>query len=64
MELKRIRLEKKLTVPKLSEIAGVHRRTIQEIEKRDDCLVSNAIKLAVVLNVSLDELCGFPPKTE
>ena len=62
MQLKKIRLEQKITVPKLSEMSGIHRRTIQEIEKRDDCLVSNAIKLALALGVSLEELCGFPPK--
>ena len=63
MKLKKIRLEKKISVPKLSEITGLHRRTIEDIEKRGDCVVSNAIKLALALNVDLNELCGFPPES-
>lgn len=57
MNLKEIRLAKGLSVPKLVEISGVPRRTIQDIEKRGDCKVSTAIKLAAALNVTLDELC-------
>lgn len=57
MKLKEIRKEKGYTVPQLVEITGISRRTIQEIEKRGDCLVSNAIKLANALGVTLDELC-------
>lgn len=57
MKLKEIRLSKGLSVPQLVEISGVSRRTIQDIEKRGDCLVSNAIKLAEALGVTLDELC-------
>ena len=57
MKLKEIRKEKGYTVPQLVEITGLSRRTIQDIEKRGDCLVSNAIKLANALGVTLDELC-------
>lgn len=57
MNLKKIRLEKGLSVPKLVELSGVPRRTIQEIEKNDECKVSTAIKLADALGVTLDELC-------
>lgn len=57
MKLKEIRKEKGYTVPQLVEITGLSRRTIQDIEKRGDCLVSNAIKLADALGVTLDELC-------
>jgi len=60
MQLRRIRLERGLSVPKLAELTGLSRRTIQEIEKRGDCVVSNAIKLADALGVSLDELCRDP----
>lgn len=56
MNLKAIRTEKGLSVPKLSELSGVPRRTIQDIEKRGDCMVSTLMKLAKALNVSLDEL--------
>ncbi|MCM1155542.1 MAG: helix-turn-helix domain-containing protein [Roseburia sp.] len=58
MKLKETRIEKGLSVPKLSELSGVPRRTIQDIEKRGDCMVSTLMKLAKALNVSLDELCG------
>lgn len=58
MKLKEIRTEKKISVPKLVEMTGISRRTIQDIEKRGDCLVSNAKKLAQALDVSLDELCA------
>lgn len=58
MRLKEIRIEKGLSVPKLSEASGVPRRTIQDIEKRGDCMVSTLSKLAKALDVSLDELWG------
>ena len=57
MNLRKIRLERGLSVPKLAEISDVPRRTIQEIEKSGDCRVSTAIKLAKALEVTLDELC-------
>ena len=57
MRLKEIRKSKGLSVPDLVELSGVSRRTIQEVENRDDCRVSTAIKLADALGVSLDELC-------
>jgi transcriptional regulator with XRE-family HTH domain len=63
MNLKQIRLQQGLSVPKLVELSGVPRRTIQDIEKNDECKVSTAIKLAKALNVTLDELC-LPPETE
>nr|WP_276949781.1 helix-turn-helix transcriptional regulator [Enterocloster lavalensis] len=57
MRLKEIRTTRGLSVPKLVELSGVPRRTIQEIENRDDCRVSTAIQLADALGVTLDELC-------
>lgn len=57
MNLRKIRLAQGLSVPKLIVLSGIPRRTIQEIENRGDCLVSNAFKLADALNVTLDELC-------
>lgn len=60
MRLKEIRKSKGLSVPDLVELSGVSRRTIQEVENRDDCRVSTAIKLADALGVSLDELCRDP----
>lgn len=57
MRLKEIRKQRGISVPKLVELSGVPRRTIQEIENRDDCRVSTAIQLADALGVTLDELC-------
>lgn len=57
MNLKTVRTQKGLSVPKLVELSGVPRRTIQDIEKNGECKVSTAIKLADALEVTLDELC-------
>lgn len=56
MRLREIRLSQSLSVPKLVELSGVPRRTIQEIENRNDCRVSTAIQLADALGVTLDDL--------
>lgn len=67
MNLRKIRTEKRITIPELVEQTGIPKRTIEDIQKRGDCLVSNAIKLADALGVTLDELCrDHPeqPKTE
>lgn len=57
MKLKEIRTNKGLSVPQLVELSDVPRRTIQDIEKNNECKVSTAIKLADALGVTLDELC-------
>lgn len=57
VNLKKIRAEKNLSVPQLSELSGISRRTIQDLEKRDDGRISTAIKLADALGVTLDQLC-------
>lgn len=57
LKLKEIRISKALSVPQLVELSGVPRRTIQDIEKSNNCKVSTAIKLADALGVTLDELC-------
>lgn len=49
-----------LSVPKLVELTGISRRTIQDIEKRGDCLVSNAEKLAAALGITVNDLCTLP----
>lgn len=64
MNLKKIRLERGLSVPQLVELSGLSRRTIQEVEKRDTCSVSTAIKLADALDVTLDELCRDNPQSK
>ena len=60
MNLKRIRNQQKISQAKLAELSGVPRRTIENIEKVNNCKVDTAKKLARTLNVSLDELCSDP----
>ena len=57
MKLREIRHERGLSIPALSKKTGLHRRTLQDIEKRGDCRVSNALKIARALGVSLNDLC-------
>ncbi len=57
LNLKKIRNEKKLSIRELSELSGVPKRTIEDIERFDRCKVDTAIKLADALQVTLDELC-------
>lgn len=62
LELRRIRKEKGLTVPALSQLSGVPNRTIEDIERRGDCRISTARILADALEISLDELYPVSPK--
>jgi transcriptional regulator with XRE-family HTH domain len=67
MNLKKIRMEKGLTVQQLADLAGLPKRTLEETARRDTCSVRTAIKLADALGVTLDELCrdaSEPEKTE
>ena len=57
MRLREIRMERGLSVPQLTELSGVSRRTIQDLETRGGGRISTAIKLADALGISLDELC-------
>lgn len=57
MNLKRIRLDMKMSRSALSKKSGVPQRTIERIESTGNCTVKTAIKLADTLDVSLDELC-------
>ena len=56
MNLRTIRKAQGLSVPKLSALANVPVRTIENIERTDECKVSTAIKLADALGATLDEL--------
>lgn len=49
-----------ISVPKMSELTGIPKRTLEDLEKRGDCLVSNAVKIAEVLGVKLDDLLSPP----
>ncbi len=52
-----------ISVPKMVELTGLSRRTIQDLENRGDCLVSNAQKIADVLGLKIDDLFS-PPKND
>ena len=56
LHLREIRLSKGYSVQKLSDVSGIHRRTIQDIEKRGDCMISTAYILANILGVTLNDL--------
>jgi transcriptional regulator with XRE-family HTH domain len=58
MNLREIRKARGLTVPALAEKADMPKRTIEDIERKGECKVSTAIKLADALDMTLDELCG------
>ncbi|MCM1299620.1 MAG: helix-turn-helix domain-containing protein [Firmicutes bacterium] len=60
--IKEHRLKAGISVPKMVELTGLPRRTIQALEERGDCLVSNAKKIADVLNLKIDDF--FEPPTE
>ncbi|MED9911352.1 MAG: helix-turn-helix transcriptional regulator, partial [Ruminococcus sp.] len=62
MNLKQIRAQKGLTVQQLADLAELPKRTVENILRNGDCLVSNAIKLADALGVTLDELCRDNPE--
>ena len=57
MNLKEIRNRQGLSIRKLSDLASVPVRTIEDIERFNRCKVDTAIKLADALQVTLDELC-------
>ncbi len=56
LKLREIRKEKGLSVPELSRLSGVSRRTIEDIEVRGDCRISTARLLCNALKISLDTL--------
>lgn len=64
MNLKKIRNQQGLSIRALSELSGVPKRTIEDIERFDRCKVDTAIKLADALHVTLDELCRKEEATD
>ena len=60
LHLREARLSKGLSVPALVSLTGIPRRTIQDIEKRGDCLASNAKIIADALNITVDDLFSPP----
>ncbi len=57
MNIQVLRKQRNMTVQQLADCAGISKRTLEEIIRRDKCTVDNAIKLADALGVTLDELC-------
>ena len=54
-----------MTVQQLADAAGISKRTLEDAMRRGDCLVSNAMKIANALGVTLDALCrDIPEKNE
>lgn len=62
MNLKKIRIERGLTVQQVADLAGIPKRTVEQTMYRDTCSVKTAIKLADALGVTLDELCRSQPE--
>ena len=60
LHLKEIRLAQELSVPQLVERSGISRRTIHDIEKRGDCMLSTAYILATALGCTLNDLYDGP----
>lgn len=58
--IKAHRTAQKISVPKMSEVTGIPIRTIEALEKRGDCLVSNALKIAEALDLTLNDLLTPP----
>ncbi|MDE6426955.1 MAG: helix-turn-helix transcriptional regulator [Ruminococcus sp.] len=52
-----LRTARNLTIQQLADSAGLPKRTVEEVLRRDTCSVKTAIKLADALGVTLDELC-------
>lgn len=59
LHLKQIRLNQQLSVPALSRLSDVSIRTIEDLEKRGDGRISTISKLAIALNVELNELISI-----
>lgn len=55
LKLKELRKEAGLSVRALSEMCGLSRRTIEDIEARGDCRISTAWVICRALNCSLDD---------
>lgn len=56
LKLKQLRQERGLSVARLTELSGVSRRTIQDMEARGDCRMSTAYIIAQALGLRLDDL--------
>jgi len=64
LKLKENRTKKKLTIPALSKLSGVPKRTIEDIERFYTCKIATARLLCDALNIMLDEFCPSKNKGE
>lgn len=64
LHLKQLRNAAGLSVRALSEISGVSRRTIEDIESRGDCRISTAYVLCKALECTLNEFYDDTPDVE
>ena len=55
LKLKELRNNAGLSVRALSDLCGLSRRTIEDIEARGDCRISTAYTICKALNCSLDD---------
>lgn len=55
VKLKQLRQAAGLSVRALTELCGLSRRTIEDIEARGDCRISTAYTLCKALGCTLDE---------
>ena len=62
--IKAYRQRAKISVPKMSELTGIPVRTIEALEKRGDCLVSNALKITDALGITLNDILTPPPEND
>ncbi len=61
--IKQHRQKAGISVPKMSALTGIPIRTIEGLEKRGDCLVSNALKIANALGLTLNDFLK-PPESK
>lgn len=62
LKLKELRKAAGLSAQALSDLSGVPRRTIEDIERRQECRISTAYILCKTLGCTLDEFYDGPSK--
>ena len=62
VKLKELRKAAGLSVQALSDVCGVSRRTIEDIEARGDCRISTAYTICKALDCTLDEFYKEEPE--
>lgn len=55
LKLKELRKAAGLSIRALSELCGISRRTLEDIEARGDCRISTAYTICRALGCSLDD---------